>query len=266
MIKLNYEELIVEKEGHIAIITLNAPKNRNALGVVISTELHKALDECDKDSDVRVIVLKGAGKGFSSGGNLKEMRNTLDDNPDIYMNNLLKAIYTAIPKVQKISKPVIASVHGFAIGAGMTLALACDIVIAADNSNFSVSFVKVGLIAAGHSTLILPKLVSLKKAAELCLIGDSISAKEALDLGLINKIVPQAELETATMEYAKKIAAGPPLAVQATKKMLYNYFKQSEEAQAEEERQTQIKMAKTNDYREGVMSFFEKRKPKFKGK
>ncbi|MFX0134930.1 MAG: enoyl-CoA hydratase/isomerase family protein [Candidatus Hodarchaeota archaeon] len=263
---MNYKELIIEKKGHISIITLNAPQNRNALGIVISTELHKTLDEIEKDPEVRVVVLKGAGKGFSSGGNLKEMRDNLDNDPEIYMGNLLNAIYTVIPKIQKISKPIIASVHGFAMGAGMNLALACDIVVATDNTIFSESFVKVGLIAAGHSTLILPKLIGLKKAAELCLIGDSISANEALELGLINKVVPEAELEAATMEYAKKLAVGPPLAVQATKKMLYNYFNQSEEEQAEEERQTQIKMAKTNDYREGVMSFFEKRKPEFKGK
>ncbi|MFX1450266.1 MAG: enoyl-CoA hydratase/isomerase family protein [Promethearchaeota archaeon] len=262
---MNFEELILEKKDHIAIITLNAPENRNALGIVISTELHKALDECDNDPEVRVVVLKGAGKGFSSGGNLKEMRDNLT-NAEQYMDNLLKAIYTAIPKIQKISKPVIASVHGFAIGAGMNLALACDIVVATDNAIFSESFVKVGLIAAGHSTLLLPKLIGLKKAAELCLIGDSISAKEAFNLGIINKIVPEAALESETMEYAKKIADGPPLAVQATKKMLYSYFEHSEEEHAEQERKTQIEMATTDDYREGVMSFFEKRKPVFKGK
>lgn len=263
---MDYNELIVEKKDFITIITLNAPDTLNALGLTISKELENALEECEKDSSVRVIILKGEGRAFSSGGNLKEMKESLTKDPVKYIDDLTKAVYGAIDKIQKISKPVIGSVHGFAYGAGMNLALACDIVIATETTTFSESFVRIGLIAAGHATSILPKLISLKKATELCLLGQDISAEEALNMGLINKVVPEVELEEATMEIAEKIAAGPPLAIQATKKLLIKWFTQPGEKHLEEERKKQIEMAKTNDFKEGINAFFEKRKAKFKGK
>ncbi|MHA1381497.1 MAG: enoyl-CoA hydratase/isomerase family protein [Candidatus Helarchaeota archaeon] len=261
-----YKEIKVEKKDYIAIITLNAPKNLNALGKVISEEFKDALDNCDKDDTVRVVVLKGAGRAFSSGGNLKEMKESLGNNPGKYMDDLTKAIYLAIPKVQALSKPIIASVHGFAFGAGMNLALACDFVIAEEETLFSESFIKIGLIAAGHSTLILPKLIGLRKAIDLCLTGRRIKGKEAYEMGLINRVVPKEDLETETMNLAKELAFLPPIALQETKKLLYKSYVQSEEKHAEEERNTQIKMAQTEDYKEGIISFFEKRKPVYKGK
>ncbi|MHA1301251.1 MAG: enoyl-CoA hydratase/isomerase family protein [Candidatus Helarchaeota archaeon] len=263
---MTYKEIKIEKKDHIAIVTLNAPKNLNALGKAISEELKLALNECENDPEVRVVILKGEGRAFSSGGNLKEMKESFDKDPEKYMIDLLNAIYLAIPKVKKLPKPVIASVHGFAFGAGMNLALACDFVIAEENTLFSESFVKVGLIAAGHSTLILPKLIGLRKATDLCLTGRRIKAKEAFELGLINKVVPKGELETETLKLAKELAALPPIALQETKKLLHKSYYQSEEKQAEDERNIQIKMANTEDYKEGINSFFEKRKPEFKGK
>jgi len=261
---MSYSYLEVERrENGVAIITLNNPENLNALGVEISQELKDALLEAEADGSIRVIVLRGAGRAFSSGGNLKEMRENLARDPGQYMDELTSVVYAAVDTVMDINKPVIASVHGFAFGAAFNLVVACDMAIAASDTVFCESFINLGLIPGGRATTLLPRILGIRRAAELCMTGREVSAEEALSLGLVNRVVAPEELSEATMKMADRLAAGPPLALEETKRLLRTSQELSPREQSVEERKTQIKMALGNDFKEGVTSFFEKRKPRF---
>ena len=262
-----YSYLELEKrENGVAIITLNNPESLNALGVAISRALTAAFRECEADPAVRVIVLRGRGRAFSAGGNLKEMRESFAAEPGQYMDELTAAVYEAIGALMELDKPVIASVHGSAMGAAMNLVMACDLAVAAEGAVFSESFIRLGLIPGGHATTLLTRLAGPKRALELCLTGRDVRAEEALALGLITKVAPADQLEAETLKLADQLAAGPPLAIQETKKLLRGYWERPSEVQSRIERETQIRMAKTEDFKEGIEAFFAKRKPLFKGR
>lgn len=264
---MSYPNLIVEKkDSGILVITLNHPQNLNALGREISRELAAALAAGEADPEVRVMVIRGAGRAFSSGGDLSEMRESFKGDPGRYMDELTKAVYGGLEALMELNKPVIASVHGFAYGAAFNLVMACDLAIAASDAVFCESFLKLGLIPGGYATTLLPRLVGVKRAAEFCLTTRDIPAEEALRLGLINALAAPAELEAETMKLALRVAKAPPLAVQETKKLLRGHYLRPAAEQSVIERETQIAMARTLDFQEGVNAFFEKRKPMFQGK
>jgi 2-(1,2-epoxy-1,2-dihydrophenyl)acetyl-CoA isomerase len=262
-----YEYLEIErKKNGVCVVTLNHPENLNALGVDISREFKAALADLDRDRQVRVIVIRGAGRAFSSGGNLKDMQESLEGDPGQYLDDLTKEVYPAIDALMKMNKPTIASVHGFAYGAAFNMVLACDLAIAAEGTVFCESFINLGLIPGGHATTLLPRIVGMRRAAEICMTGRKVDANEALILGLVNMVVGKDQLEAHTMKMAEKLAAGPPLALKETKKLLRSFYENSHQEQSKIERATQIEMAGSEDFKEGIKSFFEKRKPKFKGK
>jgi len=258
--------LLVDKlEGGVAMVTLNNPKVLNALGVEISRELSRVLGELEADPEVRVIVIRGAGRAFSSGGNLRDMRQSFDQDPDAYMDELTREVYGAVDRLLKTDKPVIAQVHGVAYGAAFNLVMACDLAVAARDAVFCESFTKLGLIPGGFATVLLPAMAGPKRAAELCLTAREVGAEEAYAMGLINMVVEPEKLEEETMKLARRVAKAPPLAIRETKRLLRESLTRDHDQQAKIERETQIRMAKTKDYREGINAFFEKRKPEFKG-
>lgn len=262
-----YELLKVSINEDIATIWLNSLHNLNALGVKISEELFDSLNKLEIDDDVKVVILRGIGKGFSAGGEIKEMKESLDNNPSQYIDELTFRLYKAIAKIIVLKKPVIASVHGFAMGAGCNLALVCDFVIATKNSKFSESFINIGLIPAGTATYIIPRLIGHKKAAEMFFLGVTIEGYKAESLGLITKSVEnEEELTKVTNEYADKLKKGPTVAFGRIKQLLSKTFSVPMDEYLEMERQAQIKTASSEDFKEGVNAFLERRTPNYKGK
>jgi len=263
---MQYKNLKLEKKDTgVLKVTLDHAENLNALGMEMSRELRAALEEAEADDSVRVVLLAGAGRAFSSGGDIREFRKSLQEDAAKYMDELTAEIYPAVQFVMDMQKPVVAAVHGFAYGAAMNLVMACDLAVAAEGTVFCESFLKLGLIPGGLATILLPRALGPKRAAEMCYTASETPAEVALRLGLVNAVVAKDRLEDEAMALAEKVAAAPPLAVRETKRLLREATKGPEDEQAGIERQTQIRMARTDDFKEGVMSFFEKRKPVFKG-
>jgi 2-(1,2-epoxy-1,2-dihydrophenyl)acetyl-CoA isomerase len=246
-------------------VTLDNPKTLNALGVEISRELGAALQEFEADPGARVMVLRGAGRAFSSGGNLAEMREGIKDDPGKYMDELTAAVYGAIETLLALDKPVVAQVHGFAYGAALNMVVACDLAVADEEAVFCESFTRLGLIPGGYATLLLPAAIGWKQTLDLCLTAREVSAREALSLGLISRVVPAPDLETETMRLAQALAQAPPLALRETKRLLRESLERPRAEQSDQERRTQVRMAQTRDFKEGIDAFFEKRRPRFKG-
>lgn len=263
---MSYQSLLLDKgPDRVAYLTLNRPQNLNALGIELSRELKAALAECEGDPAVRAVVIRGAGRAFSSGGNVREMRESLEADPGRFMDELTAEVYSALEAVENMNKPTIASVHGLAYGAAMNLVMACDFAVAAADAVFCESFIRLGLIPGGHATILLTRIMGSRKALELCLTGREVKADEAVALGIVNLVVEPEELEQETQKLARGLAQGPPLAMQKTKQLFRAYYRNPPESQARLERETQILMGKSKDYAEGVRAFFEKRKPEFKG-
>jgi len=263
---MGYNSLKTDRwEEGIGRITLDSPERLNALGVETASELRHALFDLDADPDCRAIVVRGAGRAFSSGGNIKDMEESLGQDPADYMDRLTEEVYATVAAVPEMQKPVMASVHGFAYGAALDLVMACDLALAASDALFCQSFIKLGLIPGGLATVLMPRIMGMKKTRELCLTGREISADEAYKLGIVSRVTAPDELENETLKMARQIAKAPPLAVARTKALLWNCYYITPDQQSVIERRTQVEMAKTKDYAEAVRAFMEKRKPEFKG-
>ena len=259
------ESILLEKAGNIATITLNRPDKLNALDWPAQRLFGEKLDEVARDRDVRVLIITGNGRAFCAGGDVSAQRSRIGmkaaekrEGGKMLSQNPLK--------IRKMSTPVIAMVNGVAVGAGCNLALACDIVLASEKARFSQAFVKVGLVQDYGGSYLLSRLVGTKKACELVFTGDIIDAKEALRIGMINKVVPEEELKDATMEMATKIAGRAPLAVGIAKRSIYDAFDRFDlETALEYENYVQGFLTQTDDHKEGTTAFLEKREPEFKG-
>jgi 2-(1,2-epoxy-1,2-dihydrophenyl)acetyl-CoA isomerase len=259
---MGYETILVDRAGGVATVTFNRPEARNAIDVRMREELVGAFDELEADETVRAIILTGAGGHFSAGGDVKSMvkRHTAADG-----RARVESLNRFVLRLFNFPKPTLAMVDGFAVGAGCNIALGCDLVIASDRARFGEVFAKIGLVPDGGGTWLLPRLVGLAKAKELVFTADIIDAAEALRIGLVNRVVPAADLETTSRTLAARIAAGPPGTLALAKSLLNRGATAELAAALELEAFAQGQAICSEDHAEGVRAFLEKRPPKFTG-
>ncbi len=258
--------ILEAKQDGIATLVMNRPNRLNALNNELAMAINDALGRIAEDQSVGVVVITGAGRAFCAGGDLAAIGKGRRSRETQELEPVLRAGMQMVLKMRTMPQPVIAAVNGAAAGAGMNIALATDIRIAAEEATFGQNFAKVGLYPDYGGTYFLPQLVGPAKAAELFYTGDMIDAKTALALGLVNQVVPGAQLEAEVKTLAQKIAHGPLLAIRAVKKALFA-SEEKELAQAlENEVREQIRCFMSEDCSEGIRAFFDKRPPKFQGK
>lgn len=263
---MNYETIQFEQQGAVGILTLNRPERLNALTLKVASELQDGLRRT-LDDGARAIVLTGSGRAFCAGGDLREMQAvaTKEGRLEAFFDEPLRVLNEMITLIRSAPVPIIAAVNGVASGGGCNLALACDLVVAATTARFNQAFIKIGLSPDCGGTFILPRLVGYKRAAELMFTGDMITAEQAQEMGMINSVVPDAELMDHVLSLAERLAAAPTAAIAQTKKLLDASAANDCSNQLELERQAQIKSGKTKDFVEGVSAFLEKRPPRFVG-
>ena len=258
--------LVLEtKHDGIAILVMNRPDRMNALNNELGVAIDEALGRIAADPEVRVVVITGAGRAFCAGGDLALLGKGRETGATKELEPLLRAGMQMVLKMRTMPQPVIAAVNGAAAGAGMNVALAADIRIAAEDATFGQNFAKVGLFPDYGGTYFLPQLVGPAKAAELFYTGDMIDAKTALALGLVNQVVPAAQLEAEVKTLANKIAQGPSLAIRAVKKTLFASQEKDLVRALDNEVREQIRCYLSEDGNEGIRAFFEKRLPRFHG-
>ena len=252
----------------VATLTMNRPEARNALSMEMRAQLIEALHDIEHDDTVRCVVLKGAGDHFMAGGDVKGMSESIKKDPSDVRKEFLLRIHDLHPimfAMRRMPKPIIASCRGAAAGAGVSMALACDLVIAADDAFFTLAYCKIGTSPDGSSSFHLPRAVGIKKAMEIALLGDRFGAQEAKDIGMINFVVPTAELDAETAALAQRLAAGPTHAYGNTKALFYRSLESEFESQLQAEAEYFADCASRADFKEGVSAFVEKRSPNFTG-
>ena len=266
------EPLLFEKQGGVATLTLNRPSARNALTSGLFLDMERMLLEIASDDDVRVVVLTGAGRGFSAGADLtpvaqEERRRTEAPSfPGDAGGDILDRGNRCILRLRKLAKPVLGSINGDAVGIGCSLALATDLRIAAETARFGVVFSRIGLGPDGGASHLLRELVGTAKALELLFTGDLIDANEALRLGLVNRVVAAAALEDTTRELAEQLARGPTLAYGAAKAAVYESANLPFASLLDFEARNQRAVGRSDDVKEGIRAFRERRKPEFRGR
>jgi 2-(1,2-epoxy-1,2-dihydrophenyl)acetyl-CoA isomerase len=258
--------VLEKREGRVATLILNRAERMNALNADLVLALNEALTRVEGDPEINVVVLAGAGRAFCAGGDLAVIGKGRQENNVTELQPILRSGMQAVLKVRTMRQPVIAAVHGAAVGAGMNLALAADIRIASDDAMFGQNFAKVGLFPDYGGTFFLPQLVGPAKAAELFYTGEMIDAAEALRIGIVNRVVPLAQLETEVHALAHKIAHGPAIAIRAIKEVLFGRDTEELTELLHLEVEQQLKCFYSEDCSEGIRAFFEKRVPKFHGK
>jgi enoyl-CoA hydratase len=257
---MDFENVIVKKDGPVAIITLNRPEQLNALSYGLVKDLSLAMQAFDQDDDVRVMIVTGGEKVFAAGADIKEMadRGPFDDR--------IQKRLAYRDRINEISKPVIAAVSGFALGGGCELAMSCDIIIASESARFGQPEVNLGLIPGSGGTQRLTCAVGKYRAMEMVLTGEAINAADAERLGLVNRVVPVELLLEEAQAVARKIAAKPLLAVKAGKEAVLKSADMALDQGLEFERKSFYLVFASEDRKEGMKAFLEKRKPEFKGK
>jgi 2-(1,2-epoxy-1,2-dihydrophenyl)acetyl-CoA isomerase len=261
---MGYQTLFHERRDAVATITLNRPGARNALDIVMRRELIAALDEVEADAAARVLILTGAGGHFCAGGDVKSMRARRSSAAEGRAR--VEALNRMVLRLADFPRPTLAMVDGYAVGAGTNLALCCDVIVASDRARFGELFNKIGLVPDGGGTWLLARLVGPARAKELIYTGEVFDAAEAARLGLVNRVVPAADLVRVTRALAEKIAAGPPLAQRLAKHMLNRAATSDLAAALDLEAYSQGLAVASDDHQEGLAAFFEKREPKFTGR
>lgn len=260
--------LEVSHNNGVATLTMNRPEARNALSMEMRTQLCDALHDVERDSSVRCVVLTGAGDHFMAGGDVKAMGESIKKPAEEIRKEFMLRIHDLHPimyAMRRMPKPVIASCRGAAAGAGVSVALACDLIIAADDAFFTLAYCKIGTSPDGSSSFHLPRAVGIKKAMEIALLGDRFDAQAAKDMGMINFVVPSSELEAETDKLATRLANGPTHVYGNTKALLYRSLESEFESQLQAEAEYFSDCASRADFREGVTAFIEKRDPVFTG-
>ena len=256
------ETLLVDRAPNgVVTLTLNRPERKNAMNAAMFNELLAVFREVDASTSDRVLVITGAGDAFCSGADLGDRGS--DTRPALARLHWVADIALAL---HRIPKPVIAKVNGVAVGAGMNLALGCDLIIASDNARFSEIFARRGLSIDFGGSWLLPRLIGMHRAKELAFFADIISAKEAAEMGLVNRVLPASQLDAFVADWADRLAAGPPLALSMTKRLLTNSFTTTMDEALEAEGLAQSVNTATEDTAEAIRAFLEKREPRFKGR
>jgi enoyl-CoA hydratase len=257
---MEYQNVIVERDGAIAVVTLNRPQALNALSYGLVKDLSRALEDLDADSEVRVMIVTGGEKVFAAGADIKELANLGPFDPPV----IERLAYR--DRINEISKPVIAAVSGFALGGGCELAMSCDIIIASETARFGQPEVNLGIIPGSGGTQRLTHLLGKHRAMELVLTGDFLSAADAERLGLVNRIVPVELLLEEAKNVARKIAAKPVLAVRAAKQTVLKAANAPLNEGLDFERNSFYLLLSSADRKEAMAAFLEKRKPELKGR
>jgi 2-(1,2-epoxy-1,2-dihydrophenyl)acetyl-CoA isomerase len=261
-----YETVNLSRRGAAARIELNRPERMNAWNNQFSLDLLAAIQAVSADPEVRAVQITGAGRAFSSGADLKEglAESNQSGQPNVY-RRLTERYHPIIVGVREMPKPVVAAVHGPAAGIGASLALACDLVVAAESAYFLLAFVNIGLVPDGGSSLLVPTRVGFTRAAEMALLGERLSARQAADWGLINRAWPDAEFTERADDLVARLAVGPTRSYAGAKRQLNSWLYDRMAAQLELEAQIQQEMAGSADFMAGVVAFAEKRTPQFTG-
>ncbi len=261
---MDRKDILVEKDGNVAVITLNRPDHLNALTLGMQQELLSTLQEVDGDPEVRAVILTGAGRAFCAGIDMSSGATAAEDTVP---QDLREEKASTVKLLFSLKKPVIVAYNGAAVGVGLTMTLPFDIRIAAESAKLSLAFVRRGLLPELACPWLLPKIVGIGRAAELMYTGRAVTAAEALEMGLVNRVVPDGELMAAAMDLAREIAENcAPLSVSLTKKMLYDFLAESDVERAERENHRYLDRVMSHpDVVEGVLSFMQKRKPEWKG-
>jgi len=256
------ETLLLDRAPNgVVTVTLNRPEKKNAMNAAMFNELLAVFREVGDSVSDRVLVVTGAGEAFCSGADLGE-RGTDARHPLLRLHWVADVALA----LHRIPKPVIAKVNGIAVGAGLNLALGCDLVVASDTARFSEIFARRGLSIDFGGSWLLPRLIGMHRAKELAFFADIVSAKEAAELGLVNRVVPASQIDAFVADWADRLAAGPPLALSMTKRLLTNAFSLTMDEALEAEGLAQSVNAGTEDTPEAIQAFLEKREPKFKGR
>ena len=259
---MEYEGLTVDKEAGVAKLTLNRPEQLNAISIPMAQSLKKALGDIDKDSSLKVLILTGAGRSFCAGLDV----TTFSPVSKMTGGELSDFMRTLSLPLYNLSKPTIAAINGVTVGAGLSIAMLCDIRVASEKARFSSAYSRMGLVPDIGATYSLPRIAGTAKAMELMFTGDTFDAAEAYRIGILNKVVPEEEVMKAARELAERIAKGPSIAIDLIKQAVHQGIRNSLEQQVEVECLVDYICLRTDDHKEGVKSFFEKRPPEFKGK
>jgi 2-(1,2-epoxy-1,2-dihydrophenyl)acetyl-CoA isomerase len=262
-----FETVNVYAADGLATVELNRPAALNAWNYQFGLDLLAAIRQVAEDETVRAVVITGAGRGFSSGADLKDIgggETAENGRPDAY-TTLTERYHPIMHAVREMPKPVVAAVNGPAVGIGCSLALCCDLILAGESAYFMLAFVNIGLIPDGGSSLFVPTRVGMARATELAMLGERLTAERALEWGLINRVVPDARLAAETAALAARLAAGPTRSYAGTKRLVNNWLYPRMAEQLELEAQLQREMSGSGDFIEGVMAFAQKRPARFSG-
>jgi 2-(1,2-epoxy-1,2-dihydrophenyl)acetyl-CoA isomerase len=259
---LSAAPLLFQREGALVRLTLNRPDALNALDVPMARALALVAGELAADPSVRCVVLQGAGRGFCAGGDLLKMKA----DPVPVAGELIAALHSAIVSLCGMRAPLLASAHGVVAGAGMSLLLACDLAVAAEGTRFNLAYVNIGASCDGSSSWSLPRVVGLRKALEIAMLGETLDAAEALRLGLVNRVVPAADLEAQTRGLAQRLADGPTQALGEIKRLLRDSLQTGLRPQLDAEAAAFLRCAATLDFDAGLDAFVAKRTPQYIGR
>lgn len=258
--------VLTQIDKGVATVTLNRPEVLNALSPDMARDLHHALVGVMEDEEARCVVLRGAGNGFMAGGDIGYFKNALpaiDAGRVDELDPIFEHVHGIVQTLRDIPVPVVAVLHGAVAGFGVSLAAACDLSIAADDTQFTLAYCHIGASPDGGSTYVLPRVVGFKKAMELALLGERFDARQALEWGLLNRVAPAGELESAADEWVRRLATGPRFAYGRTKALLYRSLDNTFTKQVRAEEESFKQCARTADFAEGVTAFMEKRRAKF---